>query len=591
MTIYAGDAPALDRRNILDVPADSGSTFDAAFGEAFSTNPTTSSVRMESLATQEEGRAVVMGPESYLGPNAGRQEPETPILDAQSARDRVDSLGLKLKIPDQGIRQGALDILIQRQQEQLARQQVIARSPGTFGTQIAAGLGASLLDPINIASAFVPVVGEARYAQLLGRAATPLARAGVRGGVGALEGAVGAAIVEPLPLLAARQDQTDYDLSDSLANIAFGGILGGGLHSIGGAASDALKRRMATPDAVRVESAPGSVSPSQVVSAPESRQISIADFNRALDRDPIEAIQGAFAKQLQDDQITLRSNAERQAIDEIRPTLDTSRVSNVADLKAQRLTLADALDTIDSTYRDRAKAFQAQGMSRKQAERATRDAIAQEKDQIGAQLSGVDSALEKNRAGEFNRADISALDRGQIPERLKPLIDQRVSQIMQGYQQRPLGAAIKTAREQATDADWTVRESALKSAVAQAVTGRDIDVQNIFDLGDPAKAAQALDALQRPASPRVDPEGRIESARASNLAESRADEFKAAQEEFDAEQALSKEMLDQLPPEDRALVERESAGELAEAAEAQAKADQYSKAYRAAALCDLRNRA
>ena len=43
-----------------------------------------------------------------------------------------------------------------------------------------------LLDPLNIASAFVPVVGEARYANLLARAASPLGRAGVRAGVGAL---------------------------------------------------------------------------------------------------------------------------------------------------------------------------------------------------------------------------------------------------------------------------------------------------------------------------------------------------------------------------------------------------------------------
>ncbi|HBM7739289.1 TPA: hypothetical protein LZ417_005308, partial [Escherichia coli] len=110
--------------------------------------------------------------------------------------------------------------------------------------QIAASLGASLLDPLNIASAFVPVVGEARYANLLARAASPLGRAGVRAGVGALEGAVGAAIIEPLPLLAAAQDQTDYGLSDSLANIALGGLLGGGLHTVGGAISDALKRRV-----------------------------------------------------------------------------------------------------------------------------------------------------------------------------------------------------------------------------------------------------------------------------------------------------------------------------------------------------------
>src|SRR5690606_9225885 len=92
-----------------------------------------------------------------------------------------------------------------------------------------------------------------RYAAMLGRAATPLARAGVRAGVGAVEGAVGAAIIEPLPLIAAQMDQTEYGLSDSLANIALGGLLGGGLHTVGGAVSDALRRRMATESTAKVD--------------------------------------------------------------------------------------------------------------------------------------------------------------------------------------------------------------------------------------------------------------------------------------------------------------------------------------------------
>lgn len=585
MTIYAGDAPVLDRRTMLDIPADSGEVWDASFGGAFNTNPTTSLARTEELAGQEQGRAMVMGPESYLAPNAGRAEPETPILDAQAARERVSGMGLDIKIPEQGIRQGALDILIDRHREQAARQQVMARANGgSFGTQLGASVAASLLDPLNIASAFVPVYGEARYAAMLGRAVSPLGRAGVRAGVGAVEGAVGAAILEPLPLLAAQQDQTEYGLSDSLANIALGGLLGGGLHTVGGAVSDALRRRIATEPTPQVES---------VLNASDrqaSQSLRAADFNRVFDQDPEMALRGALARDLEADGAALYRNAERQAIDEIRPTLAAERIGNVADLRVERIALTQQAMGLDATFRDLAKEFQGQRMTRKQAERAARDSIAAQREQIGARQAEINTTLERNRAGEFDRRDLGLIERGQVPERLRPQIEARAKQIMQGYQQRPLGPAIRTAREAAQDADWTVRDSALRTAVAQAVSGRDVDVQALFDLEAPGKSAGAMEYVKRPLSRRTDPEGQAESLRADSAPkDTPQDEFEATRQQFDEDEALVKEMLDQMPEKDRADVLAASRDE-ADAAQAQAdRAEQYSKAYRAAAVCDIRN--
>lgn len=586
MTIYAGDAPALDRRDILDIPAESG-VFGAAFDEAFSTNPSTSLARMEGLTQEQEGRAVVMGPESYLAPNQARLEPDSPLMSAQDARDRVDSLGLKLTIPDQGIRSGALDVLVERQQAQLARQQVLARAGSSFGTQLTAGLAASIIDPINIASAFVPVVGEARYAAMLGRAATPLARAGVRAGVGALEGTVGAAIVEPLPLLAARQDQTDYDLSDSLANIAFGAVLGGGLHTVGGAVSDRLRRNIATESEVAPAVGGTRLAPESVESV-ASRSPSLANFDKVFDSDPITALKTTLARQLQDDQASLLTSAQARAVEEIIPTLTGERIGNVADLKAQRLGIDARLLGLDDTFKTLAKDFQGQGFSRKKAESAARRAIAVERDQLEAQASGIDSTLDVNRQGELNRADLGSLQRGVIPERLKPIIEARTAQIMQGYQQRPLGPAIQTAREKAETADWTVRESALKTAVSQAVTGRDIDVQHLFDLEDPGKAMMASESIRKGAVRQLDPIANNDSLRVDDVVKSQKDDLDQAQADYDEEFALSDSMLKQLPEADRAAVEKAASAEI-EASNLQAqKAEQYAKAYNAAAICDLR---
>ena len=581
MTIYAGDAPALDRRTLLDIPSDSGDVFGAAFDEAFSTNPSTSAFRLEELNQQDQGRAVVMGPESYLAPNAGRLEPETPLIGAEQARDQVAGAGLDIKIPEQGIRQGALDILMQRHQEQLARQQIMARAGGgSLPTKIAGSLAASLLDPLNIASAFVPLVGEARYARLLAGAASPLERAAVRGGVGALEGSVGAAILEPLPLLAAQQDQTEYGLSDSLANIALGGLLGGGLHSVGGAVSDALRRRLAaeTPAVETSLNAGAAARP-----ADTGRSL---DLGRLFDEDPDVALRAGLSRQLEADQASLYRSAEQQALDEIRPSLTGERVGNVADLKAERVGLVAQDMALDATYRDRAKAFQGERLSRKQAERAARDAIAAEREQIRARTSEIDTMLERNRAGELDRRDLGLIERGQVPERLQPQIQARARQIMQGYQQRPLGSAIRTARETAEGADWTIRENALRTSVAQAMSGRDIDVAKLFELDEPAKAASALEYLKRPQTRRIDPEGQAESRRVDGQGQA-ADDLEEARAALAEDEALAREMLEQLPDDQRAQVEALGRDEMAAAEAEAAKAQQYAKAYRTAAICEL----
>jgi hypothetical protein len=577
MPIYAGDAPALDRRTLLDIPSDSGDVFGAAFDSALSTNPTNSLFRIGDLSE-------ATNPSPVIDP-AGNAVygPEIPKMSADQARQKVEGAGLDIKIPDEGIRPGALDILIQRQREQISRQQILARSPGgSIGTQIAAGLAASVIDPLNIATAFVPVVGEARYAQLLENAATPLARAGVRAGVGAVSGAAGAAIVEPLPLLAAAQDQTDYGISNSLLNIAFGGILGGGLHSVGGAVSDALRRRIATEstEAPRIdEGAP----PAPTTAASRS-----TDFARAFDENPDVALRDTLSRQLESDQVAIRSSAERQAIDEIRPTLDGERIGNVADLRRESLGLTQRDMALDDTYRDRAKEFQGQRMSRKQAERAARESIASEREQIRSRQSEINTTLELNKAGELSRADRNALDRGEIPERLRPQIEARTKQIMRGFELKPLGPAVRTARETAAFADYKVRESAYRTAVAQSMTGRDIEVQHIFDLEDPVKSQAAMDKVRQPQAPKVDQEGQAASARANDQLKP-VDDLGEAKQALADDQALVDDLLNQLPEQDRASI-AEFGKDEADAAAAQAvKAEQYSKAYQAAALCDIRN--
>ena len=221
-----------------------GEVLGTRFRQALESNPLTAAIRRENLSTARD---------------VGR------LLPADSARARVREAGLDgaLTIPDQGITEPALDMLIRRKREERKRQDVLARSPGGAALEVAGfgvEFGASLLDPINVASGFIPVVGPARYARWLAAAGEgalgAAGRTGIRAGVGAVEGTLGAALIEPSIYAGMTEQQADYTMSDSLYNIAFGGILGGGLHVIGGAGLDLYRYARGRPLLDAVANAP-----------------------------------------------------------------------------------------------------------------------------------------------------------------------------------------------------------------------------------------------------------------------------------------------------------------------------------------------
>lgn len=142
------------------------------------------------------------------------------------------------KYPD-GIRRSTLNLLIDLNKEKLARQTTAGQYDG-WSPALAGMLVGSVLDPTNIALAFVPVVGEARYAALLKQAGGAFGRAGVRAGAGATEGLVGAALAEPLIYAGQQQWRNDYTAFDSMLNVAGGAVFGSLLHAGAGLARDAF---------------------------------------------------------------------------------------------------------------------------------------------------------------------------------------------------------------------------------------------------------------------------------------------------------------------------------------------------------------
>lgn len=208
-----------------ELPSLTSEVLTETFAEAFETNPVAAILRSKELA------------DDY---RTGRR------IDADTARQRLSERGLEgdITVSDAGITEAALNTLMFRKEVEKRRQEVFAQAEGGFGqgaARLGLALGTSLIDPLNVVTAFIPVVGEARYAKLLGSAGGALGRTGVRAGVGAAEGVAGAALLEPIIAGSKRFEQADYDMADSLLNVGFGGLFGAGLHTTFGAVSDGVR--------------------------------------------------------------------------------------------------------------------------------------------------------------------------------------------------------------------------------------------------------------------------------------------------------------------------------------------------------------
>lgn len=207
-----------------DLETTSGDYLGAILDETLFLNPTPALYRLRERHTFETFRT------------GGLVDPET-------ATSQYEHLGLGF---DRPVPRAVLDKIVDRKRRELARRSVIERANAGVGT-MAAGFGValvgSMIDPTNIAAVFIPGGAEllaGKFGLAFKRGST-LANVGQaiksnRVLSGAVEGAVGAAAIEPIVLAAARADQTDYDLGDSLLNFALSSIIGGGVHGLAGIA-------------------------------------------------------------------------------------------------------------------------------------------------------------------------------------------------------------------------------------------------------------------------------------------------------------------------------------------------------------------
>jgi len=185
-------------------------------------------------AAQAGGRMVGLDVAAELDP-ANR-------VNAADARKAAEKRGVKLDIADDAyFSPGELQTVLYFKERERKQQAIRSRRPKTWGgfaTEVGIGLAATFQDPVQVAANFIPVVPAARYAAWIERAGSAGGRAAVRAGVGAAEGLAGAAVLEPFFYGQAKSLNLDYTAQDSFLNLAFGTVLGGGLHALGGAVYD-----------------------------------------------------------------------------------------------------------------------------------------------------------------------------------------------------------------------------------------------------------------------------------------------------------------------------------------------------------------
>lgn len=219
LDIKTRDSTEEERLNALD-------TMPTTWLEAFGT---TFSLASENSPYESLKRAIDRSYASYE---------EDEVIPMAELNKQYAGLGLTF-LRDE--KKGYVDLLVKKKQDDFEKQNIISRGPQNVlarGSYFISGLGGSFTDPINIGTSVIPFMGQGRFLQMVGRYGVTRARfyRGVQ------EGAIGNTLFEPFEIALSNAEQRDYGAMDSLYNIAFGAVLGGGLQVGFGKIGDVYKK-------------------------------------------------------------------------------------------------------------------------------------------------------------------------------------------------------------------------------------------------------------------------------------------------------------------------------------------------------------
>ena len=249
-------------------------------------------------ATSPLGAAAILG---LMGAETGiSPEPETaPMVQPEQANAEGKAVGLSKFT--QAVPRDVLNSMVSEAQDAQQRAEIASHIPGGMASVVhgVANFAAQLLDPVNVAAAFIPIGGEGMIASGLARAgiedagATLAGRTAMRAGAGAITGAAGMVPVTAALALADASNQQDMTGADALNQVLSGAAFGGVLHPLAGAVGDAWRAAFgASPAGKLVADDPAlrrDAASAAIAATVEDRPVDVHDFIELSAREQAQA--------------------------------------------------------------------------------------------------------------------------------------------------------------------------------------------------------------------------------------------------------------------------------------------------------------
>ncbi|WP_320733852.1 hypothetical protein [Enterobacter kobei] len=504
MPIYTDDPGSGINQPLSNVESGLGESLSASFAQGLREGPLMSGIRFAQA-------------DQYAN------DPNSPVISKAEADAKLKELGVKsINIPDSGVTKAFMDHVTQERKETLARNQIAAAAPSGFintPLNFMAGLAGSMADPANLAIGLVPFAGEAK-------AATVLGRFGERFIQGAGYGAAQTAVALPFTALAAASDGEDYTLGNAMENIFMGMVGGGLIHAGGGVIADVVRGRRA-PDA--------SVSGEQ----PEARAASAEPNPMANEAASVDLDSYIYSRAYDDVAPSFRSDLEA--------TRD-SVTSNISDVQSAIELTQQQISDIQSTLESRVADYKQQGLKSRDARAAAKQDIASEVEQVNQRRAELDAEVERHNASRQASDELANLEKGEIPSALRDRIAARADELRQGFEINPVARAVQDAAQRIDSANWTQRENAFRAGISHMLQGRTPDIEPFFDLHRTDLRATAFEQIKQGPRPDID-EPTVRSSADADMQYQRSqknDDLTSAQEDFDAELQLARNMVDDL---------------------------------------------
>ncbi|HBQ8551588.1 TPA: hypothetical protein ACWXAY_002704 [Klebsiella pneumoniae] len=506
MPIYTDDPGTGINQPLSNVESGLGESLSASFTQGFREGPLMSGIRFAQA-------------DQYAN------DPNSPVVSKAEADAKLKELGVKsINIPDSGVTQSFMDHVTQERKEALARQQIASSAPSGFIStplNFMAGLAGSMADPANLAIGLVPFAGEAR-------AATALGRFGERFVQGSIYGGVQTAAAIPFTALAAAAEGDNFTLAQGMENIFLGMVGGGVLHAGGGVIADLVRGRRGAEPSASIADEAGTLRATESPQTPLSNEANFADLDSYVYSRAYDDITPAYQAEL---------NATRDSI-----------TSNLDDVKSGIEATRQQISDIESSLERRVSEYKSQGMKSRDARAQAKQDIADERTQVQERQGDLQQELEKHIQASRAEYELGQIDRGDIPPALRERIAARAAEIGDGFKPTAIAQGVRTAAQRINEANWTQRENAFRGGLSHMLQGRTPDIEPFFDLGRTDLRAAAFDQIKQGPRPDID-EPTVRASADAETQYKRAqnnDDLMNAQEDFDAEIELARNMVDDL---------------------------------------------